>query len=262
MNGCISPDILTAVILTWNEEENIARALSHLNWLEKIIVVDSGSTDATLQLISSFKNTKIYHRVFDTHANQWNYGLGLCESKWILSLDADYILPDIFVEEVIKNLSAVNISAFLAKFEFLVFGKALRGNNTTPRPVLFKKSDCVYFDDGHTQRLQINGATSFFKNKIWHDDRKPLSRWLINQSVYSIKEAVMLANISSTKKLSFTDRLRKTKILAPVFVFFYCLFGKALILDGWRGWYYTLQRTVAETLIAERLIEEKQKIKH
>ena len=252
---------LTAVILTWNEEENIARTLSHLTWLEKVIIVDSGSTDQTLQLTSNFKNVTVYDRKFNTHANQWNYGLSLCESEWILSLDADYILPDAFTDEVIQNLQVNNISAFLANFEFLVFGKPLRGNNTTPRPVLFKKAACTYYDDGHTQRLQIKGSTAFFKNKIWHDDRKPLGRWLINQSGYSIKEATMLSNTSSTN-LSLYARLRKTKILGPVFIFFYCLFIKALILDGWRGWYYTLQRTIAETLIAQRLIEEKQKVKH
>lgn len=258
MNNIISAKILTAVILTWNEEENIARTLSRLNWLEKVIVVDSGSTDKTVELIKSFPNTEVYTRKFDTHAKQWNYGLSLCESEWILSLDADYILHDEFIKETRNFLTENSVTAYRAFFEFCVFGKPLRSNNTTPRPVLFKKADCIYYDDGHTQRLRINGKLETYKTKIWHDDRKPLLRWLINQSSYSIKEAEMLLN-APPDVLSVPSKLRKTKVFAPLFIFFYSLFIKGLIFNGWSGWYYTLQRTIAESLISLRLIEDKYK---
>ncbi|MBV9963220.1 MAG: glycosyltransferase family 2 protein [Parafilimonas sp.] len=258
MNRKISADTLTAVILTWNEEENIDRTLSCLGWIERIIVVDSNSTDKTLELVRSFSNTEIYQRKFDTHATQWNYGLSLCNSEWILSLDADYILHEAFVAETMEYLESGTATAYRAFFEFCLFGKPLRSNNTTPRPVLFKKANCIYYDDGHTQRLQINGQLATYKNKIWHDDRKPLLRWLINQSFYSIKESEMLLN-APPDILSFPSKLRKTKIFAPLLIFVYSLFAKRLILDGWRGWYYTLQRTIAESLICLRLIEDKYK---
>ena len=153
------------------------------------------------------------------------------------------------------NLLSNDVNAFNAKFEFLVFGKALTGNNTTPRPVLFKKAACNYYDDGHTQRLRINGKEENYSAKILHDDRKPLSRWLNNQDAYAQKEADML--LATTSGLSFTSKLRKTKVLAPVFIFFYCLFIKGMILNGWRGWHYTLQRTLAEILVSMRLVEDK-----
>ena len=258
MNHIIRAETLTAVILTWNEEENIARTLSHLGWLEKIIVVDSGSTDKTIELVQAFSNTEIYTRKFDTHAVQWNYGLSLCNSEWVLSLDADYILTDEFIAETKEFITRDAAIAYRAFFEFLVFGKPLRSNNTTPRPVLFKKEKCLYYNDGHTQRLRINGELGTYKNKIWHDDRKPLLRWLINQSAYSVKEAEMLLN-APPDILSLPSKIRKTKIFAPFFIFFYSLFVKRLILDGWRGWYYTLQRTIAESLISLRLIEDKHK---
>jgi len=254
MHKLIPAKILTAVILTWNEEENIARTLSRLNWLEKIIVVDSMSTDKTIELIQSFHNTEIHTRKFDTHATQWNYGVSICNSEWVLSLDADYILPDAFIEEIKQNILRTDADAFYANFDFVVFGKALRGNNTTPRAVLFKKDKCNYYDDGHTQRLHIDGKAQSFKNKILHDDRKPLSRWLYNQGKYSLKETVMLMQ-RSNESLPLTGRLRKRKIPAPIFIFFYCLFYKRMILNGWRGWHYTLQRTLAEILISMRLTE-------
>ena len=141
MSNMITAETLTAVILTWNEEENIARVLHHLTWLEKIIVIDSGSTDKTIELNTELlKILEVYTRKFDTHAQQWNYGLSLCDSEWILSLDADYILPYVFIEEIKDKLTQKGISAFNAEFEFVLFEKPFSSNNTTPRPVLFKRS--------------------------------------------------------------------------------------------------------------------------
>ncbi len=250
----ISAEQLTAVILTFNEENNIQRVLDQLHWLERIVVIDSYSTDKTLSILAQNSNVEVHQRAFDTHATQWNFGLDLCNSEWILSLDADYVLPDAFIEELKNKLQQRQFAAYDAQFHFLIFGKPLRGNNTTPRPVLFQKALCRYYDDGHTQRLRINGATGAFVEKINHDDRKPLSRWLANQGNYSIKEAHMLTTTPDSE-LSTISKLRKTKIFAPILLFFYCLFIKGLILDGWRGWYYTMQRTIVEMLFALRLIE-------
>lgn len=256
MSEIIPAENLTAVILTWNEEENIARTLHHLTWLEKIIVIDSGSTDKTIELVRSFPNTEMHSRKFDTHAQQWNYGLSFCNSEWILSLDADYILSYAFIEEIKQKLEQKDICAFHAGFEFVLFEKPLTSNNTTPRPVLFKRDDCTYYDDGHTQRLKIDGKTADLKNKILHDDRKPLSRWLINQSAYSLKEANMLLS-KKNEEMSFLEKLRKKRIYTPLLMFFFCLFRKRMIFNGERGWHYTLQRTIVEMLISLRLTEER-----
>ncbi len=250
-----STDFLQAVILTKNEEPNLQRVLDKLTWIGKIIIIDSFSTDATLSIAQSFPNVTLMQRAFDTHASQWNYGLSLADSRWILSLDADYVLTEAFCKEIQQFIKDDDRSAYLTDFKFLVFGKPLRKDNTTERPVLFKKADCTYYDDGHTQRLKINGPTGKFKNAILHDDRKSLSRWLSNQDSYSVKECHKLL-YSQEKEVGFSSKIRKNKIVAPFFVFFYSLFVKGLILDGWAGWHYTLQRTMVEMLLALRLIEE------
>ena len=251
----ISANLLQAVILTKNEEPNLQRVLNRLKWIEKVVIVDSFSTDATETIAGAYPNVVFVQRGFDTHAGQWNYGLSLANTKWILSLDADYVLTNEFCREIQQFIQDDNQSAYLSDFKFLVFGKPLRKDNTTARPVLFKKADCIYYDDGHTQRLKINGSTGQFKNAILHDDRKSLSRWLSNQDNYSIKECNKLLNVHDGK-IGLSSKIRKNKIVAPFFVFFYSLFVKGLILDGWAGWHYTLQRTMVEMLLALRLIEE------
>jgi hypothetical protein len=62
-------------------------------------------------------------------------------------------------------------------------------------------------------------------------------------------------NTTPPNQLSLADKIRKTKTIAPFVVLFYCLFLKGGILDGWRGWYYAAQRTLAELLLVIHLIE-------
>ncbi|UEG52648.1 glycosyltransferase family 2 protein [Mucilaginibacter daejeonensis] len=249
-------DRLQALILTKNEEPNIKRVLDKLTWMDRVVVLDSYSTDKTIDILRGYSNVEVHYRKFDSFAQQCNYGLELLTSKWVLSLDADYVLTNAFISETksIVNDDADNNVGYFTRFEFLVFGHQLTSNNTTPRAVLFKKGEGSYFDDGHAHRLQINGPTGNYKAKILHDDRKSLSRWLSNQDGYSVKECHKLLEPGS--RLSFSSKIRKNKVIAPFFVFFYSLFVKGLILDGWAGWHYTLQRTMVEILMAIRLIEE------
>ena len=64
---------ITPVLLTYNEDQNIARTLTHLGWTKDIVVVDSGSTDGTLAALQKFPNVRVFNRRFDTHGNQWRY---------------------------------------------------------------------------------------------------------------------------------------------------------------------------------------------
>src|SRR4051794_39411210 len=97
-NKMVKAGQLQAVILTKNEEPNIKRVMDRLQWLERVVVIDSFSTDATLEILRCYPNAAVHQRAFDTHAKQWNYGLSLCNTEWILSLDADYVLNDAFVD--------------------------------------------------------------------------------------------------------------------------------------------------------------------
>ena len=70
-----SKNLLSAMIITYNEEANIYRTLHSLRWLSFVLIVDSGSTDQTLSIVSEFANTRVIYRKFDTFANQCNFGL-------------------------------------------------------------------------------------------------------------------------------------------------------------------------------------------
>lgn len=247
-------DSITPVILTYNEEPNLQRTLDKLHWAKSIIIIDSISSDKTVEIASKYPQVKIFAREFDTHANQWNYGLDQVETEWVLSLDADYLLSDALIEEMAQLEINTPFNAFLIKFKYCIFGKPLQGTLLPPRLALFRTAQSTYIDDGHTQLLSVNGKTSELESYILHDDRKPLSRWVWAQQRYVELEVNKLQS-ADWDELSWGDRVRSYRILAPFVILFYCLFFKKAILDGRAGWYYTFQRLFFEIWLSIRLIE-------
>ena len=102
----------------------------------------------------------------------------------------------------------------------------------------------------------VDGKIEKLSSKIGHDDRKPLSHWLQSQNKYAKIEAQYLL-AQPLEKLNAPDRLRRKIFFAAPVMFFYLLFGRGLILDGWPGWIYVCQRTVAELMLSKALIVEK-----
>ncbi len=246
---------VTPLILTFNEAPNIDRTLQRLTWAKRIVVIDSYSTDETLEILQSYPQVEIFQRSFDTFANQCNYGLEKVKTAWVLSLDADYIVTDDLVAEIDTLPKDSLVDGYFVRFKYCVFGKPLRGTLLPPREVLFRREKGAYVDDGHAHRLRVNGQSSILSSYLYHDDRKPLSRWVWAQDRYMIIEAKKLLETPDSE-LSFGDRLRKQKVLAPFVILFYCLILKGGILDGWAGWYYAFQRIMAEILLAIRLTEK------
>lgn len=247
---------ITPLVLTFNEAPNLRRTLERLTWAREIVVVDSGSTDDTVAIARSFPNVRVVTRPFDTFAGQCNFGRGQVQTPWVLSLDADYVLSDELVEELKAWQPEGAVTGYRAAFRYCVNGRPLRATLYPPRVVLYQRDRAHYEDEGHGHRVRINGEVRPLRGWIDHDDRKPLDRWLSEQNKYMIREAAELL-ATPWEQLKFQDRLRRRIVIAPFAVFFYTLLVKGLILDGWPGWFYVLQRTYAELLLSLRLLERK-----
>lgn len=244
------------MILTFNEEANIGRTLAKLTWARRILVIDSGSTDRTLEIIGQHPQAVVFRRDFDSAAGQCNFGLTQIESEWVLSLDADYELSDGLISEIGSLRPADNVGGFWATFLYRIFGHTLRASVYPPRAVLYRRSAAAYVDEGHTQRVRIDGELSHLNHPIFHDDRKPISRWFSSQARYASLEAShLLGRDAST--LERVDRIRLLILPAPVLMFFYVLFIKRCLLDGWTGWYYTFQRVCAEMMLSIELLDRR-----
>ena len=238
-------DKITPVILTFNEQANIVRTLSALEWANQIVVVDSFSSDTTESLCKQFSNVRFVQRTFDQHAKQWNFALECAtESEWILALDADHVLTKELVRELELLKPKRNLNGYWVTFNYKISGKILGHSLYPPLVSLFRRESAHYIQDGHTQRVQIQGCLSHLHSKIIHDDRKSARRWMHSQWNYARQEAEKLSQ-QSWSDLTMPDKLRKSGV-APVLILPYALIAKGLIFSGWAGLVYSSQRLVAE----------------
>jgi glycosyltransferase involved in cell wall biosynthesis len=251
-------DKISVLILTYNEADNIRRTLDALSPFSDVVVLDSGSNDDTIKIFGDYSNVRYLTRPFDTHVGQWNHGLTSCGIRrpWILALDADYVLSPTLVDEIASLSPKTSLSGYRIAFRYCVCGRPLSAALYPPVTALYRRERAHYVQEGHTQRVVVDGAVGCLKGYIDHDDRKPLSRWLESQQRYTKLEADYLLG-TSPARLRRVDKLRLMAWPSPILVFLYTLLAKGCILDGWPGWFYVLQRTLAETLIAMQLLDRR-----
>ena len=247
---------VTPVIPTYNEAPNIARTLDALDWAKRVVVIDSYSDDETLDIIATYPNVQVYQRAFDCIANQWTHALesGGIDTPWVLALDADYVLTEDHTNAIAALQPADGVNGYIANFRYCVNGKPLRSGIYPPRTTLFRKDQGYFWQDGHTQRLEVSGKLEHIAPPIMHDDRKSLRRWFASQQGYAAREADKI--LSGTAELAgLAYRIRKLRVVAPFVVVLHCLFIRGGILDGKVGWFYALQRGYAELLLSLELLD-------
>ena len=244
-------DRVTPVVLTGDEEANIGRTLAALAWAGDVVVVDSGSRDATVEIARRFPNVRVVERALDTLAAQWTFAVAQAKTPWVLTLDADYFVTSAFVHEL-ESLS-LDAAGYEAQFLYAIGGKPLRASLYTPRVVLLRRDRAEFYMDGHTQRVSVNGKIERLETKLVHDDRKPFSRFVARQRRYMRDEAEKL-RLADARALNVAGRIRKLIVVAPVAVLFHTLFVKGLLLDGVAGLRYTWERFVAELILSRELL--------
>ena len=249
-------DQITPLILTYNELPNIERTLAKLAWAKRIVVIDSGSTDGTLDILRRDPRIAVFVNDFVDFAGQCNFGLSHIESPWVLSLDADYELSDELLDELRTLAPSEATAGYRAGFVYRIRGHELRGTLYPPRTILYRRDCACYRQQGHAHRVLVDGDVLPLRGVIYHDDRKKLSRWLAAQQRYAADEAAYLLG-GAGGLLTRADRLRLMAWPAPIAVLFYVLFVKRCVLDGWPGWYYALQRLFAETLLALEILDRR-----
>jgi glycosyltransferase involved in cell wall biosynthesis len=248
-------DHITPVLLTHNEEQNIGRTLSRLGWAKDIVVVDSGSTDGTLDILADWPNVRLFNRRFDTHAKQWRYAVEETQiaTDWILRLDADYQLSDALVSELAQLDPDAPVSAYRIRFDYAIFSQKLFSSLYPANTILLRKDKFCVRDRGHTEAWDVKGSIATLSARVLHDDWKPTGQWVIGQARYMRRELEWL----HAGRGGPVRWLRRTPPLMPIVVFIYCLFGKGLIFSGRAGIFYALQRMVAEAVLSLMVLEIK-----
>ena len=248
-------ELITPILLTFNEERNIGRTLSRLSWARDIVVVDSGSTDGTVDILNTCDNVRVFSRKFDSHADQWQFALkqtGI-ETEWVLALDADYLLTLELVDELKKLTPEIGINGYNVSFAYCINGKPVRGSLYPPVCVLYRRETADYVQQGHTQRIRVDRRTLDLKSLIYHDDRKTFAVWFQSQIKYAGLEKQLIRS-TRWQELSLSNKLRKLIVVTPILVPVYILFIKGAVLSGMPGLKYAGQRLIAECLLSYHLL--------
>jgi len=190
-------------------------------------------------------------RVFDSHAAQWNYGIfesGI-ETEYVLALDADMEVPTAVAEELGREFLPRGFDGGVLGFQFRMGGVPLLGSLYPPDLRIFRKQNVRVQQVGHTQRFFAIGTTYRFKNRLVHDDRKGVDRWVDSQLRYSLLEAEHLTHSPGG---GFRRSLRSAGVM-PVLAGLYAYCRSGGPLKGQASLEYAYQRAVYESILAMRL---------
>lgn len=228
------------------------RSLSALQWAQKVMVIDSGSNDSTLQICSKYANVEVLQNPFINFAQQCNFALQQdIKTEWVLSMDADYIVTQELLEELSHLTPKSELDAYSTGFTYLIDGVPLSRSLYPARVCLYRHAVAEYEQDGHAHRVRIDGKVGSLKAKLQHDDRKPYQRWLSAQKSYAQQEAKKLRELGWAR-LAWADRFRLIGV-APIIIWPYTFIAKGVFRDGSAGRNYCRQRFIAEWLLFKEL---------
>ncbi|MBN1622511.1 MAG: glycosyltransferase family 2 protein [Endomicrobiales bacterium] len=220
---------ISAVTIIFNEEINIDACLSRLTWADEIVVIDSFSTDKSLELCRKYTN-KIFQKHFNGYAGQRNYGIEKASGEWILFVDADEIITDELKNEILqKTEGATDVSAYYIPRDNISFGKLLRhgGNYPDYQLRLFKKTSATYREEIH-EKLEIRGGTAYLQNPMVHRNYQTISEYLKKLNSYTDLEVKKM--VKNNEKVTWLQIIFK-----PAIRFFWTYFIKLGFMDGYAG---------------------------
>ncbi len=164
---------ISAVLITYNEDIHINAVLENVKFADEIIVVDSFSTDGTIDKIKQHPDVKLIQRTFVNYTDQKSYALKQATHDWVLFLDADERVPDRLRNEILETVSSSNSTAdayyfyrtFMFKDKILHFS----GWQSDKNYRLFRKSKVHFTEDRIVhETLVVNGPSGVLKNKLIH----------------------------------------------------------------------------------------------
>jgi len=221
---------ISAAIITYNEERNIARVLESLRCCDEIVVIDSGSNDRTVELA-----TKLGARVIDSvwrgFAGQKNYASEHCQYDWVLSLDADEALSEALEAEIwqIKK-NGPQFDAYTMPRLAQYLGRWILHSGWYPdRKIrLFDRRRARWVGDFVHESVAVNGSVGHLKSNILHFTCSSLSEHLKTMDRYTTLAAEQL--VDQKKHIGW-----KQLALEPPWTFFQTYVLKRGFLDGPEG---------------------------
>ncbi|WP_278552758.1 glycosyltransferase family 2 protein [Elizabethkingia bruuniana] len=223
---------VSGLIITYNEERNIAAVLNCFNFCDEIIVVDSFSTDKTVEMAQKNPKVKVYQQEFVDYTKQRNKALSLAENDWVFFLDGDERTTPDLEKEIIETINNKDSKdAYYIYRIFFVGQKKINfsGTQNDKNFRLFRKSKAFYTETKKVhETLEVQGSTGILKHKLLHYSFENFESFKKKMMYYGLLKGTEL--IEKGKKYSVFTHWSKV-----AFKFIKTYFLKLGILDGIDG---------------------------
>lgn len=226
---------ISVIVITLNEEKNIADCLKSVGWANEIIVVDSNSTDATREIARQY-TAQIFNVDWQGYAENKNIALGHCQGDWILWLDADErITPELAQEIQLAIQTDANYAGYKMPRKAFFLGRWIQHCGWYPGHVLrlFRRNRARFNNNLVHEGVEITGPIGQLKNNMLHFTDPDLNHYLWKFNRYTSLAAQQLYERGFKVKL--WDIL-----LRPWHTFMKMYFFKAGFLDGMQGFILSL----------------------
>ena len=185
---------VSAIVITKNAESTILRCIESVKWTDEIVVVDSGSTDRTLDICHDLGARVHQTGDWPGHGPQKNRALDRASGDWIVALDADEWLTAELRAEVERAMADPRGKvAFAIPRRSSFCGRFMRHSGWWPDYVvrLFRRDSARFSEDHTHDRLIVNGATGKLGTPIMHEAITDLDQMLVKMNLYSTTSALM-----------------------------------------------------------------------
>lgn len=199
-NAAPSSAPVSVVILTHNESMNLPATLDSCAWCDDVVILDSGSTDGTVE-IAEARGVGVYHHGFESFGKQRNWAIENIPLKhdWVFHLDADEHFTPALVDEMRQRIAAApgTLAGFHVPHKLMLHGQWLRraGGYPVYQMRLFHRHRMRFIDHGHGQREQPGSLTEKLAEPYYHFAfSKGLEDWLAKHNRYALREAEALVH--------------------------------------------------------------------
>jgi len=245
--------MISAVILTKNEEQNIKKCLESIKWCDEIIIVDDKSSDKTIEIAKKYKAAIYTNPLNDNFSKQRNFGLSKAKNDWILFVDSDEVISDALafeISNIINQLTDQELSKFngffIKRMDF-IWGKELvhgeSGNIKLLR--LAKKGQGEWIGKVH-EEWKIKGKIGILINPIIHYPHPTISEFLEEINFYTSLKA---KELHSQKVKAYWWSI----IFFPIGKFTLNYFLKKGFLDGAHGLVFAITMSFHSFLVRAKL---------
>jgi glycosyltransferase involved in cell wall biosynthesis len=197
----LETNLLSAIVITFNEEINIARCLKSLSFCNEIIVLDSGSTDHTVKIAESLGAKVSINTSWPGFGIQKSTALNLASYDWILSIDADEVITPNLASEILKAVQQDKIAGFYINRLSNFLGHWMHFGGWHPDYVmrLARRALCHFDTVPLHERLIVQGTTDKLKSHLLHFSYPTIESVLLKRTRYAIASA----HLKRTNKRSY-----------------------------------------------------------